>query len=161
MIHLTVFKASFRKIPVWIRISNVFTVGMWEVLIAISSGFPWWLSGKESACNAGDLGMIPWVGKIPWRRKRQPTSVFLPGKSHGQRSQADHSPWGHKELDTVEWLITHTLLCMGGLTCCPTPTPFWVPDSEFSGHSQQDRTSNVNSFTINENFTLRKSQHNF
>ena len=38
---------------------------MWEVLIAISSGFPWWLSGKESACNAGDLGMIPWVGKNP------------------------------------------------------------------------------------------------
>ena len=111
MIHLTVFKASFRKIPVWIWISNVFTVGMWEVLIAVSSGLPWWLSGKESSCNAGDagdLGMIPWVGKIPWRRKWQPTSVFLPGKSHGQRNQADHSPWGHKELDTIEWLSTHT-----------------------------------------------------
>ena len=43
-------------------------------------------------------------GKIPWRRKWQPTSVLLPGKSHGQRS---YSPWGHKELDTTEQL-THT-----------------------------------------------------
>jgi len=46
-------------------------------------GLPSWLSGKESACNVGDLGSIPesdpWVGKIPWRRKWQPTPVFLPG----------------------------------------------------------------------------------
>ena len=44
---------------------------------------------KESACNAGDaedVGSNPWVGKIPWRRKWQPTPVFLPGISHGQRS---------------------------------------------------------------------------
>ena len=37
----------------------------------------------------------PWVGKIPWRRKWQPTPVFLPGKSYGQRSQAGYGPWGH------------------------------------------------------------------
>ena len=36
----------------------------------------------------------PWVGKIPWRRKRQPTTVFMPGKSHGRRSLVDCSPWG-------------------------------------------------------------------
>ena len=41
---------------------------------------------KESACNTGDPGFNPWVRKIPWRRKWLPTSVFLPGKSHGQRS---------------------------------------------------------------------------
>ena len=40
-----------------------------------------WLSGKESACNAGDLGFHSWVGKIPWRKKWGPTPVFLPGKS--------------------------------------------------------------------------------
>ena len=39
-----------------------------------------------------------WVGKIPWRREWQPTPLFLPGESHGQRSLADYSPWGHKEL---------------------------------------------------------------
>ena len=44
-------------------------------------------------------GFNPWFGKIPWRRKWQPTPVFLPGKSHGQRSLAGYSPWGHKELD--------------------------------------------------------------
>ena len=40
----------------------------------------------------------PWVQKIPWRRKWQPTPVFLPGKFQGQKSLAGHSPWGCKEL---------------------------------------------------------------
>ena len=47
-----------------------------------------------------------WVGKIPWRRKRQPTPILLPGKSHGQRSLAAYSPCGCKELDTTKWLST-------------------------------------------------------
>ena len=42
------------------------------------------------------LEFDPWVRKIPWRRKWQPTLVFLPGKFHGQRSLADYSPWGHE-----------------------------------------------------------------
>ena len=41
-------------------------------------GFP---DGKESACNAGDLGLIPGLGRFPWRRACQPTPVFLPGQS--------------------------------------------------------------------------------
>ena len=44
----------------------------------------------------------PWVGKIPWRRKWQSTPVFLPEKSHGQRSLAGYSLWGHKESGTVD-----------------------------------------------------------
>ena len=47
-------------------------------------------------------GFDPWVGKIPWSRKWQPTPVFLPGKFHGQRSLEDYSPWGHKESDMTE-----------------------------------------------------------
>ena len=43
-----------------------------------------------------------WIGKIPWRRKWQPTPVCLPGKSHGQRSPVGYSPWGLKELDRTE-----------------------------------------------------------
>ena len=43
-----------------------------------------------------------WVGKIPWRRKLQPSSVFLTGKSHGRRSPVGYSPWGHKEADTTQ-----------------------------------------------------------
>ena len=67
-------------------------------------GLPWWLSGKESACHRRRLGFNLWVGKIPWRRKWQPSSVILPGKSHGQRNLAGYSPRGHKELDTTEQL---------------------------------------------------------
>ena len=49
-------------------------------------GLSWWLSGKESTCQHRRQGFDPWVGKIPWRRKWQPTPVFLPRKSHGQRT---------------------------------------------------------------------------
>ena len=51
---------------------------------------------KNPPANAGDSGDIapnPWVGKIPWRRKWQPTPIFLPRKSHGQRSLTGYSPW--------------------------------------------------------------------
>ena len=48
--------------------------------------------------------MDPWVRKIPWRRKQQPTPLFLPRESHGQRSLAGYSPWGHKESDLTKWL---------------------------------------------------------
>ena len=64
-----------------------------------------WFSGKESACQFRRCGIQefdPRVSKIPWRRKWQPTSVFLPGKSHRQRSLAGYSPWGHKELDMTK-----------------------------------------------------------
>ena len=65
-------------------------------------GFPRWRSGKESTCHCRRckrLGSDPWVEKIPSRRKWQPTPVFLPGKSHRQRSMAGNSPWGCKESD--------------------------------------------------------------
>ena len=53
-------------------------------------------AGKESVCNAGDLGLKPWVGKIPWRREQLPTPVFWPGGFHGQRRPAGYSPWGRR-----------------------------------------------------------------
>ena len=59
---------------------------------------PWWLSDKESACQCRRHGFNPWVGKITWRRKWQPTPGFLPGKSHGQRSLSGYSPWGDKRV---------------------------------------------------------------
>ena len=54
-------------------------------------GFPCGSAGKESTCDAGELGLIPGVGKIPWRRKRPPTAVFWPGEVHGL-----YSPWSAK-----------------------------------------------------------------
>ena len=65
---------------------------------------PWRLSGKESAWQCRRHGFDLWVRKSPWRRKWQPTSEFLPGKSHGlksmksQGSRVDYSPWGHKRI---------------------------------------------------------------
>ena len=62
-------------------------------------GFPGGASDKESTCQYRRykrLGFDPWVRKIPWRSAWQPTPVFLPGDSHGQRSLAGRSPWGRR-----------------------------------------------------------------
>ena len=66
---------------------------------------------KNPPANAGDVkdaGSVP--GKIPWRRKWQPTPVFLPGQSHGQRS---YSLWGHKESDMTEETKQHERHTLG------------------------------------------------
>ena len=67
-----------------------------------SRGFPGGSALKESACNAGDVGLtpacgiFPLQGKIPWRGKLQPIPIFLSKEFHGQRSLAGYSPWGCK-----------------------------------------------------------------
>ena len=60
------------------------------------------------ARDSGDVGLIPWVGKIPWRRIWQPTPIFLPEKFHGHGILLGYSPWGHKESDMTEQLRTYT-----------------------------------------------------
>ena len=60
--------------------------------------FPWWLSGKEPICQSRRCQFDPCVRKTSQRRKWHPTLVFLPGKSHGQRSLAGYSSWGHKRV---------------------------------------------------------------
>ena len=82
----------------------------WNIDTSVSGytskgGFPGGTSGKEPACRCrkhGRLGFYAWAQKIPWRRAWQPTPVFSPGESHGQRSLAGYSPQGYKELDTTE-----------------------------------------------------------
>ena len=69
----------------------------------LTFNFPGGSDGKVSCLQCGRPGFDPWVRKILWRRKWQPTPVLLPGKSHGQRSIVGYSPWGHKELDMTEW----------------------------------------------------------
>ena len=71
-----------------------------------------------------------WIRKILWRRKWQPTPVFLPGESHGQRSLAGCSLWGHKESDMTEPLSTFTAVARGvslrtWTWHCRTPSPFF------------------------------------
>ena len=53
---------------------------------------------ENPSTNAGDLGSIPGSGSSPGEGKWQPTPVFLPGKSHGQRNPAGYSPWGCKRV---------------------------------------------------------------
>ena len=69
-------------------------------------GFPGGTSGKTTRLpvqvDVRDVGLIPGSGRVPWRRKWQPTPVFLPGESPGQRSLEGYSPLGHKELDMTE-----------------------------------------------------------
>ena len=71
---------------------------LWNNLYPLTQrlGFPHSSVGKEYACNSGDLGSIPGLGRFPWRREWQPIPVLLPGKSHGRRNLAGYSPWGRK-----------------------------------------------------------------
>ena len=61
-------------------------------------GLHWWLSDKESTCQCRRHRFNPWVRKIPWRRKWQPTQAVLPGKSHGQGSLVISSPGSHRRV---------------------------------------------------------------
>ena len=119
------------------------------------TGLPWRLS-RWGVCLQCGRGMFnPWVGKMPWRRKWQPTPVFLPREFHGERSLVGYSPYGHEESDTTEWLTLSLLRIIRNFPkaiqaakreihhrnqCCPLPLPQsqslqvpptqrWIPDS--------------------------------
>ena len=71
--------------------------------------FPGGPDGKESACNAADLGSIPRLGRSLGEGNGDPLPVFLPGELHGQKSLVGYSPWGRKESDMTEQPILLTL----------------------------------------------------
>ena len=86
-------------------------------------------SQEACPCRKGRrCGFHPWVGKIPWRRKQQPTPVFLPGESHGQRSLSGYSPRGCKESDTTEATQHARRLAPPATALSPsiTPGPTWT-----------------------------------
>ena len=75
-------------------------IQVWALL-----GFPWWLSGKEAACNVGatgDMGSIPGSGKSPGGGHGNPLQYSCLENPHGQRSLGGYSPWGRTESDTTE-----------------------------------------------------------
>ena len=96
-------------------------------------GFPSGSDGKELVCNAGDLGLIPALGRFPWRRERLSTPVSLPGESHGQRSLAGHSPRGRKESDTTERLTLSLHFLYGPWTYGSKWTQATVPEEGSGG----------------------------
>ena len=112
------------------KLWNLNMCGLLQIIISQYSrkkGFLGGSCGKE--CLQGRRCEFEhWVVKIPWRRKWQPTPVFLPGESHGQRSLAGYSPWGHEGFDTSEH--THTpvqsvQLFKGELAGCTPALSTW------------------------------------
>ena len=105
------------KIRYFIYVQRIFKnicVCIYNIYVYIYiSWLPQWLRGKESTCQCmrhTRCGFDPWVRKTPWRRAWQPT-VFLLGKSYGQRSPVGYIPWDHKELDMTE-ATEHTYICV-------------------------------------------------
>ena len=94
LVPLHFLPLEWYHLPIW----------SWRFLLAILIPARW-RSGKEFVGQCRRLrrrGFDPWVRKILWNRKSQPTPVFLPGKFHGQRSLVGYSPWGCKESDLTE-----------------------------------------------------------
>ena len=82
----------------WRRHAIIYQTGIDRDTATDTDELHWWLSDTEPACNAGDLGSLPGLRRFPWRRKWQPAPVFLPGKSHGQRSLVSCNAWGRKRV---------------------------------------------------------------
>ena len=92
---------------------------------------PQWLSGKEFACTAGDLSLIPALGRSPGEGNDYTLQYSCLENSHGQRSLMGYSPWGCRELDVTEhthkncyylkkWTIIFKNVCfLFAISCCP------------------------------------------
>ena len=96
----------------FLSVLSIYSAMLYKALIH-STKFSGYLRASRTSLQAQtvkrlptmqDTRFNPWVGKIPWRRKWQPTPVLLPGKFHGRRILVGYSPWGRKELDTTEQL---------------------------------------------------------
>ena len=77
-----------------------------NIIICTSTDFPGSSDSKKIYLQSRKPGFHPWVSKIPWRREWLPIPIFWPREFHGQRSLVSYSPWGRKEWDTTQWLIT-------------------------------------------------------
>ena len=96
-VHITDF-SHYPKVDCYyeMALSEVITLGYILLVDAQNNRLPRWLSGKESVCQCRRCGFDPWVG--PWRRNWQPTPVFLPGNSHGQRNLMGCYQWGSQRV---------------------------------------------------------------
>ena len=115
---LTFIAEHWAELPVW---HSSFPLATCSTPGSAYMGLPRRRSGKEPSCKFRRCGLDPWAGKIPWRRKWQPTPVLLSGKSHGQRSLAGYHPQGHKESDTTQRLKNNKVsICQHHYPICPT-----------------------------------------
>ena len=103
--RLQLFHTSNEASQKWPYPPHAWSAGPFRIPLLKPKGFPRWFSGEEPACQFRRCrrhGFRCWVGMIPWRRKWQPTPVFLPGESHGQRRLAGYHSWGSKESDMTK-----------------------------------------------------------
>ena len=96
-----------------------------------------WYSGKDSACQCTRhkrCEFNPWVRKIPWSKKWQPTPVFFPRKFHGQRSLVGYNSWRRKESDTTH--TAHSFHILLAQTSNSDRDERWALRDESSGQCQ-------------------------
>ena len=107
LIHIESIKVNILNVQVWVVNITKHAI-VCSILTRPSAPFHIMYcgaSGKEPTCQCRRwkrCRLDPWVGKIPWRRARQPTPVLLPGESHGQKSLVGCSPWGCRKANTTE-----------------------------------------------------------
>ena len=111
----SIYNPCNHKLKQWLQISTwnsgILILPPFGMSCTLLLGFPDGSVVKNPSVIAGKCrrwGFNPWVGKISWRRKWQPTLVFLPGESHGQRSLEGYSPQRHKGLS--DWAHMHVLV---------------------------------------------------
>ena len=101
-----------------------------SLIFLLFKGVPWWLSGKESACECGRQ-IRSLIQEVFWRKKWQPTPGFLPGKSHGQRSLVGYSLWGRKRVghDSPTKQQVSFYSTLRGKAKLPQPSLSWEKNS--------------------------------
>ena len=117
----------------------------------INIGLPCWLCGKEAAWQCRRRGFYPWVRKTSWSRTWQHTTVFLLGKSHGQRGLVGYSPWSCKtfryDLETKQQQHVYMYVCVYTCMCvCIYIQKWFCSDQEkikFTSKSQVSQTDNL------------------
>ena len=97
-------------------------------------GLPWWLRQWRIHLQCGRPGFNPWLEKIPWRKKWQPTPVFSPGESHGQRSLAGYSPGVTKRWTRLSDSAQHSTVNVNMvivLILVQSPSHVWLFATQF------------------------------
>ena len=93
------------------------------MMYSAHKGFPGSSDGKKICLQCNRLGLNPWVRKIPWRWKWQPTPIFLPEEFHGQGSLVGYSPWGCQESDKTERVtLSSPVCCLEDEPAAPPPS---------------------------------------
>ena len=114
---------SVSKSQTWLKRLSTAQSIINRILYYPRMGFPGESDRKESSCNIRDLGSIPWVGEISWRREWEPTPVFLPGEVHGQRSprqsMGSQRVWHDWATKSHTFRVCHHLNSLGKLSWQP------------------------------------------